>query len=105
MSSVWIYSGYNSDHGFSYTHEWNVSPQYTVAQASFNYVTGEGLHKTGIVRYRHRPTADGPEQTVNYGDWPSWPSYVYQNRLTSITFGTAVGAHQECSMLGNLFFW
>ena len=105
MSSVWIYSGSNSDSGIVYTHEWNISPQYCVAQASFNRVDGSGAHGTGIAAYRYRPTPDGPEQSVSLGDWLSWPAYVYVDRMTSVTFGTAVGADQECKMLGNLFYW
>ena len=105
MTSVWIYSGYNSGSGFSYTHEWNFPPAFVVAQASFYYVTGEGLHKAGIVSYRHRPDPSGPEQSVSFGNWPSWQPYIYVDRLSSVTFGTVVGARQECSMLGNIFFW
>jgi hypothetical protein len=105
MSSYWVYSGYNSGSGVTYTYQVNFSPRYTVAQTSIFYVSGGGLHKVGIAGYRHRPTPDGPEQSVNFGTWPGWPGYVYQDRMTSVTFGTAVGAKQECTMIGNLFFW
>lgn len=105
MTSAWVYSGYNSDHGVSFSYEVNFPPTFTVAQATLSYVTGGGLHKVGIVGFRHRPTADGPEQSVNHGDWPTWPEFVYVDRMTSVTFGTTVGAQQECTMIGNLFFW
>lgn len=105
MSTVWVYSGYNSNNGISFTYEVNIPPTYTVAQASTFYVTGGGLHKVGIAGYRYRPTSDGPEQTVNLGNWPQWAGYVYVDRMTSVTFATAVGAKQECTMHGNLFFW
>jgi hypothetical protein len=100
-----FYSGYNSDDGISFTFEVNFPPSFGVAQASFYYVTGGGLHKAGIVGYRHRPENNGAEQTVNFGDWPTWPGCIYVDKLTSVTFGTAVGAEQECSTLANVFFW
>jgi hypothetical protein len=103
MSSGGLYSGYNPDTGVTYSQEWNLSPQYTVAQATLFHVTGGGLHKTGIMAYRTR--AGGTEQAFNFGSWPTWPSYVYADKMSSITFATAVGANQVCSMTGNLFFW
>jgi hypothetical protein len=105
MSSIWIYSGYNSKVGVTYTTEVNFSPRYTVAQASIFEVSGGGLHKTGVAGYRYRPTPDGPEQSVNFGSWPAWRGYVYRDRMTSVTFGTAVGARQSCRVIGNMFFW
>ena len=105
MSSVWIYSGWDPDNGITYTHEWNFGPSYTVAQASFYGVDGGGAHHTGVAGYRFRPDPNGPEQVVNFGDWPSWAPYIYVDQVSSVTFGTAVGADQEAYMLGNLFWW
>ena len=105
MTSAEAYSGYNSGQGVNYSFEMNIPPTFTVAQASLYYVAGGGLHKTGIVGFRHRPTANGSELSVNYGAWPSWPGSVYVDRMTSVTFGTAVGAEQDFTMVANLFFW
>src|SRR5438128_996451 len=95
MMSVWIYSGYNSDEGIVYTHEWNFSPQYAVMQASLLEVDGEGAHGTGVAGYRYRATPDGPETNVVIDSWRAWAPYAYVDRASSVTFGSAVGAHQE----------
>jgi len=106
MSSMWIYSGYNSKKGFGYTHEWNFEPGFfVVAQAGLHGVSGEGLHHCGIVSYRHRPDPKGAEIPVHLGEWPTWAGYIYVNNATSVTFGSAVGARQELYMWGNLYFW
>ena len=105
MTSGYLYSGYNSDHGLSYTYEVNFGPAYTVGQASFHGVDGDGLHHTGVAAYRFRPDPNGPEQTVNLGAWKSWAPYIYVNQASSVTFGIAVGAKQEAYVLFNLFFW
>jgi hypothetical protein len=105
MSSVWIYSGYNSGSGITYTHEWNFAPSFTVAYPVIYGVSGGGLHHSGIAAYRHRPKPNGAEETVNLGAWPSWAAYIYVNQLTSVTFGVAVGAKQELYVHGNISFW
>lgn len=105
MSSMSIYSGYNSSQGVTFAYEVNIPPTYTVAQTSIFYVSGGGLHIGGIAGYRYRLTADGPEQSVNLGNWPQWAGHVYVDRMTSVTFATAVGAKQECTINCNLFFW
>jgi hypothetical protein len=105
MFSTWIYSGFNSDHWITYTHEWNFAPSFAVAQASFYTVVGAGSHHTGIAGYRSLPDPAGSEIPVSLGDWPSWPPYIYVDQLTSVTFGVAVGAEQEASVLVNVFFW
>lgn len=105
MNSGGLYSGYNPDHGVSFTNEVNFAPNYTVAQASFYGVDGEGLHHTGVTAYRFRPNPTGPEQAVNLGGWQSWAPCVYINQASSVTFGVVVGAKQEAYVLYNLFFW
>jgi hypothetical protein len=104
MTSISIYSGYNSGSGFSYSHEWNFAPAFTAAFASLYYVSGGGLHYAGIAGYRHRPDPNGPEQTVNFSESP-WPAFIYVDQLTSVTFATGVGASQELYMHGNISFW
>jgi hypothetical protein len=104
MFSNWIYSGYNSDSGSTFTHEWNFPPMYIVAQCSIHYCSGGGLHQVGIFGYRYL-AQDGSDQPVWFGDWPSWPSDIYVDQCTSVTFGTAVGAAQEVTGLLNFFVW
>lgn len=104
MTSSWIYSGYNSQQGSTFTHEWIFSPRYIVAQCSIYYCSGGGLHMVGVAGYRYR-AQDGSDQPVSFGDWPSWPSNIYVDQCTSVTFGTAVGAQQELTALLNFFFW
>lgn len=108
MTSHWIYSGYNSDQGVSYTHEWDFGPSFTVAQASFYGVGGGGLHHTGIVSYRHRPDPNGPDIPVDVGDvndFHTWKPFIYVDQCSGVTFATVVGAEQDAYMLANLFFW
>lgn len=106
MSTTELYSGYNSDDGFTYSHEWNISPAFTVAQATFTGVDGGGLHHVGIMAYRFRPDPSGPEIPVNFGDdFHAWPGCVYVHNLSSVTFTVAVGAEQEVYIIENLFFW
>lgn len=81
------------------------SPAYVVAQVGLNYVSGGGAHKVGIVGYTYRPTPDGPEKSVSYGSWPSWPHTVSRDRMTSVTFGVASGSQQAVTGYGNLYFW
>jgi hypothetical protein len=108
MSSGWAYSGYtDNDNGIMYTWEWDFAPTYTVGQVSFNDVSGEGEHHTGVLSYRHRPQR-GPDQSVSVGDpnnWGSWLPYVYADNCTGITFASIMGTDQEAYILGNLFFW
>jgi len=104
MISHWIDSGW-SDEGATFTHEVNFEPSFAVAQAYIRYFTGGGLHGTGIVGFRHRPTPGGAEESVNFGGWP-WEPFVYVDRCTSVTFGTVVGGNrQHCLVFSNIFFW
>jgi hypothetical protein len=106
MMSRWLYSGYNSDNGIVFTFEVNYDPGFfVVAQSTFCQVHGGGAHATGIAAYNYRDTPDGPDITVNLGDWPSWDHFTYRQGMTSTTFGIAVGANQEAVATCNLFFW
>jgi hypothetical protein len=97
--------GWGADTGFTGSITINIAPAYISAQVGYHMLSGEGLHKIGIKKYRQRPTTDGPEQEVDFGSWPNWPHTIGANRVTSVTFGITLGAHQEAHCYGNLFWW
>lgn len=68
-------------------------------------VDGEGLHHIGIKHYRYRPTPDGADKDKDYGEYPNWAHTIGADRVTSVTFGIALGARQEAHCYGNLFWW
>lgn len=83
----------------------NFGPSNVMAQTGLNYTSGSGAHKVGIVRFTHRPEVDGPETTVDFGSWTKWPPTIFGERVTSVTFGVAVGGDQYLKGYGNVFFW
>jgi hypothetical protein len=99
------FGGHGGDTGFNGSITVNLSAAYISAQAGYHIVSGGGLHAIGIKSYRHRPTVDGPEQTVDFGSWPNWRHTLGADRVTSVTFGIALGAHQEAHCYGNIFWW
>jgi hypothetical protein len=103
MTSARIYSGYNSDSGVTFTHEYGFQPSFTVGQASFNGVSGAGLHHTGVLSFRTPP--NDPHDVGNINDFHTWEPFVYADQCIGETFGTTMGAGQEGYVLINLFFW
>ena len=97
--------GWGADTGFTGSITINMSPAYIVAQAGYYEVDGGGLHRIGIKHYRFRPTADGAEQDKDFGAWPDWKHTIGEDRVTSVTFGISLGAHQEAHCYGNLYWW
>lgn len=99
----WIYSGYNSKQGFNFTTEINFDPGFLcIAQTELSYVSGGGLVEAGIAEIRFRDDPAGPETPISF---PGWEHTVVQSNMTSVTFGTGVGAGQECYAVWNVFFW
>lgn len=97
--------GWGADTGFTGSITVNMAPAFISAQAGYHMVSGGGLHKVGIKSFRHRPSSDGAEQNVDFGGWPDWRHTIGHDRVTSVTFGIALGAHQEAHAYGNLFWW
>jgi hypothetical protein len=81
----------------------NMAPSNVAAQVGLQQTTKNGVHQVGIVSYRFRPI-QGPEQQVDFGEWWSWASTVFVERMTSITFGVA-NATGSMRAYGNIFFW
>jgi hypothetical protein len=102
VHTIW---GYGADTGFTGSITVNIAPAYISAQVGYAMVSGGGLHAVGVKGYRYRPTPDGPEKVVDFGSWPSWPHTIGADRVTSVTFGIALGAHQEAHCYCNLFWW
>lgn len=103
--SVHQFWGYGGDSGFSGSITINMAPAYIGAQVGYYQVSGGGLHAIGIKRYRHRPKVDGAEKQVDFGPWPGWPSTIGGPRISSVTFGIALGDDQEAWCYGNLWWW
>ena len=102
VHSFW---GYGADTGYTGSITVNMAPAYITAQAGYFEVDGGGLHRIGIKHYRYRLTPAGADQDKDYGDWPSWAHTIGHDNVTSVTFGIALGAHQEAHCYGNLYWW
>jgi hypothetical protein len=99
------FSGWGGGSGFTGTITVNIGPSNISAQAGYHMISGSGLHAIGIKKFRRRPQPDGPEQETDFGAWPNWPHTIGSDRVTSVTFGIALGANQEARCHGNIFYW
>ena len=93
------------DTGFTGSITVNFAPASISAQAGYYDIDGDGLHHIGIKHYRYRPTPDGVEKDKDYGEWLNWAHTIGADRVTSVTFGIALGARQEAHCYGNVFWW
>jgi hypothetical protein len=90
----------------SITKEVNFGAQGAVGQISLGQADGGGLLNSGIRGFRTRPSPAGPENVTDFGNnFYDWPNTVFDQRLSSVTFALALGAHQEATGVCNIFFW
>src|SRR5690349_9894783 len=90
----------------SVTKELNCAAQKAAGQISLGQADGGGLLNSGIRGFRTRPNPGGPENVTDFGDnFYNWPNTVFDQRLTSVTFALALGAHQEATGVCNIFLW
>jgi hypothetical protein len=90
----------------SITKEVNFGAQKALGQISLGQVVGGGLLNSGIRGFRTRPSPAGPENVTDFGDsFYNWPNTVFDERLCSVTFALALGAHQEATGVCNIFRW
>ena len=97
--------GWGADTGFTGSITVNMAPASILAQVGYHRIAGSGLHAIGIKKFRSRPSPDGAEQEFDFGNWPNWPHTIAEHRVTSVTFGIALGARQEAHCYGNLYWW
>jgi hypothetical protein len=97
---------YTEDDGATFTTSINFAPGNAQAQVSLSEVDGEGLHRAGIEGYSYRTSPTGADIPVDFGDWPNWKSLVgIVNNMTRVTWGLALGAHQEARARLDILWW
>src|SRR5262249_43172161 len=82
VGTIW---GYDNHQG---TVEVNQPPTPTFASVSLYEIIGDGRGAVGIRSFEFRDTPDGPNQTIDFGDFFAfWPSAQWHPLMTRVTFG------------------
>ena len=85
------------------TFDVNIPPSTVMATAVLHGKSGGGLAMAGIPGFRRR-LSSGADEPINFGVWTNWPPAVF-DRVSSITFGVALGANQSGYILARLDHW
>jgi hypothetical protein len=103
---TWRYA-YGGNSGESASMQYNFARSSAAAQASLSGANGEGLCMGGIIQYRTRPVANGPDKDFNFNWDPyfGFPPSVYDDHMTSATAYLAVGTAQQGVMTLNIWFF
>jgi hypothetical protein len=97
----WV--GWSGGAGYHFT-DINMAPSAAGVQVALRGTTGAGTQFAGIKHFRRR-RPDGSDEDVDFGEWPTWRSNIFEPNLTSITCGVANGTDQIGWGVARVDFW